>query len=302
MTTLPLNLFVSYAHKDEDLRDQLATHLKLLERQGVISSWHDRKISPGTDWAKDIDENLRTADIVLLLISSDFLASDYCYDEELQQALANHKSGRTRVVPVVLRPCDWTSAPFGNLQALPIAHGAGAKPVTIWDDRDEAFLAIAKGIRQVAQELRTFPSQERLFSPPPESHLLSTLDNLNQTLKTMSDQPQPSKYSFPKAENVQIIEKIDTYNEHNYATPQDLTAAAQDIQQLLDQLASTYAGQPDPAIVTRDVQAALDSNPTLKARLKGALKAGSIETVKAIFNHPAISIPIETIKGFLEAE
>jgi internalin A len=118
----------------------------------------------------------------------------------------------------------------------------------------------------------------------------------------MTDQPQPSKYNFPKAENVQIIEKIDTYNEHNYAAPQDLAEAAQDIQRLLDQLAATYTGQPDPAIVTRDVQAALDSNPTLKARLKGALKAGSIETVKAIFNHPAISIPIETIKGFLEAE
>jgi hypothetical protein len=242
MTTLPLNLFVSYAHKDEDLRDQLATHLKLLERQGVISSWHDRKISPGTDWAKDIDENLRTADIVLLLISSDFLASDYCYDEELQQALANHKNGRTRVVPVVLRPCDWTSAPFGNLQALPIAHGAGAKPVTIWDDRDEAFLAIAQGIRRVAQDLRSDVSDRQSATPSGQLH-----DTVNETSLPMPDQSLPTKYNFLQVDKVQIFEKIDTYNEQrgaekpsNEDSPQSLAGKAQRVQQEIEDLTQVY--------------------------------------------------------------
>jgi TIR domain len=243
MTTLPLNLFVSYAHKDEDLRDQLATHLRLLERQGVISSWHDRKISPGIDWVKDIDENLSTADIVLLLISSDFLASDYCYDEELQQALANHKSGRTRVIPVVLRPCDWTSAPFGNLQALPIAHGTGAKPVTTWDNRDEAFLAIAQGIRRVAQELRADVSDRQSPSSPP----LQLPDTINQTLQTMSDQSLPAKYNFLQVDKVQIFEKVDTYNEQRETAtvldgdfPKSMTGKPQRIQQEIDNLTEVY--------------------------------------------------------------
>ena len=236
------------------------------------------------------------------LVSADFLASDSCYDNELKQALERHHQGSARVIPIILCPCDWTSAPFGKLQALPIAPREGAKPITLWNNQDEAFLAVAQGIRQVAKELGAISSEQR--SPPPASsntQLLSTLDTLNQTLKTMSDQPPASKYNFPKAEKVQIFEKVDTYHEHNYGTAQDLTEAAQDIKSLLDTLSQTY-DRPETAIVTHDVQVALNNDPTLRDRLRSAFKAGGIEAVKALFNHPVISISTETLRGFLEAE
>jgi HEAT repeat protein/energy-coupling factor transporter ATP-binding protein EcfA2 len=148
-TTQSMKLFFSYAHKDEPLRDELAKHISLLKRQNIITDWHDRNITAGTDWAQAIDDNLNTANIILLLISSDFLASDYCYDKEMTRALEHHNQGTARVIPIILRPCDWHSAPFGKLQALP----KDAKPVTKWEDQDEAFTHIAQGIRKAVAEL-----------------------------------------------------------------------------------------------------------------------------------------------------
>ena len=141
----------SYSHKDEELRDQLETHLKLLQRQGVISTWHDRTIMPGDNWAGVIDDNFARADIILLLVSADFLASDYCYELEMQTALERAAQGRATVVPIILRACDWNTAPFGKHQGLP----KDTKPVTSWLNRDEAWNDVAVGIRKVAEELRT---------------------------------------------------------------------------------------------------------------------------------------------------
>ena len=149
----PIEVFFSYAHKDEDLRDELAKHLTLLQRQKVIKAWHDRNISAGTEWKDQIDVHLESAHIILLLISSDFLASDYCYDIEMKRAMDRHQANEARVIPIILRPCDWTSAPFGKLQALP----KDAKPVTTWANRDEAFLNIAQGIRKVVEALHANP-------------------------------------------------------------------------------------------------------------------------------------------------
>jgi hypothetical protein len=141
-------VFFSYSHKDEALRDKLATHLKLLERQGVIQQWHDRQIVAGTEWKGEIDGNLEAAQIILLLISADFLASDYCYDLEMGRALERHDAGSARVIPIVLRSVDnlW-QAPFGKLQALP----TDGKAVTLWDNQDAAFADVAKGIRLAAE-------------------------------------------------------------------------------------------------------------------------------------------------------
>ncbi|MEQ1546982.1 toll/interleukin-1 receptor domain-containing protein [Methyloglobulus sp.] len=94
-------MFYSYSHKDEVLRDELEKHLKLLQRQNVIDSWHDRKIDAGTEWKNTIDDNLETADIILLLISSDFLASDYCIDIEVKRAMEKHKEKSAVVIPVI---------------------------------------------------------------------------------------------------------------------------------------------------------------------------------------------------------
>jgi internalin A len=141
----------SYSHKDEELRDQLETHLKLLQRQGVISTWHDRKILGGEDWSGVIDDNFKRADLILLLVSADFLASDYCYQTEMGMALEREAKGEARVVPVILRACDWKGAPFGKLQGFP----KDMKPVTSWPNRDEAWTDVAAGIRKVAEQLRS---------------------------------------------------------------------------------------------------------------------------------------------------
>ena len=145
-----IELFYAYSHKDEELREQLENHLAPLRREGILADWHDRKIGSGREWKGQIDEHLNTSHVILLLISSDFIASDYCYDVEMTRAIERHESGEARVIPVILRPVDWERSPFGSLQALP----KDGNPVTRWEDRDEAFLDIARGIRQVVEELR----------------------------------------------------------------------------------------------------------------------------------------------------
>jgi tetratricopeptide (TPR) repeat protein len=151
--TKPIELFISYAHRDQRLRDQLETHLSSLKRDGFISTWHDRKIAAGEEWAGVINEHLNTAHIILLLVSSDFTASEYCNDVEVKRALERHTAGEAYVIPIILRRVDWRNAPFGKLQALP----ENAKPVTSWKNRDDAFFNIAQGIRRVVEEQITKP-------------------------------------------------------------------------------------------------------------------------------------------------
>jgi hypothetical protein len=139
-------LFFSYSHKDEGLRDKLEVHLAMLKRQGVIDTWHDRRIVAGDDFAGRIGEELERADIILLLVSPDFLASDYCYDIEMTRAIERHQAGEARVIPVVLRPCDWHDAPFGMLNAAP----KDGKPISTWPDLDEALLDVVKAIKTAA--------------------------------------------------------------------------------------------------------------------------------------------------------
>ncbi|MCY3550974.1 MAG: TIR domain-containing protein [Candidatus Poribacteria bacterium] len=144
-----VKLFYAYSHQDEELRQQLENHLSILRRQKVIIDWHDRKIGAGREWEGEIHEHLNTAHIILLLISSDFLASDYCYDVEMNRALERYNAEEARVIPVILRPVDWKDAPFGRLQALP----RDAKAVTRWENQDEAFVNIARGIRKAVEDL-----------------------------------------------------------------------------------------------------------------------------------------------------
>ncbi len=143
-----IDVFSSYAHEDEELRDELDKHLKALERSGLIRSWNDRRIEPGSEWERVLNENLHTADILLLLISPDFFASDYCYEVELPIAFERHRKQSARAVPVILRPVVWQVAELGKLQALP----KDAKPVILWPSRDAAFVNICEGILQLIVE------------------------------------------------------------------------------------------------------------------------------------------------------
>lgn len=149
MTKHAIEVFYSYAHQDEALRNQLDQHLVALRQQGLISGWHDRKINAGTDWAAEIDRHLRSSQIILLLISSAFIASPYCYGIEMQEALRRHEQGDAVVIPIILRPVDWRGTPFEHLQVLP----KNARPVTSWSSRDAAFLDIAKSIRNAVENL-----------------------------------------------------------------------------------------------------------------------------------------------------
>jgi hypothetical protein len=148
----PIEVFVSYSHnqKDAALREKLGTHLALLKRQGTIDLWHDRRIGAGREWAGAIDEHLNSAAVVLLLVSADFVASDYCYDLEMTRALERHDAGDARVIPVILRPTAWEGAPFARLQALP----ENGRAITKWGNRDEAFTDVVRGIHKAVQEIR----------------------------------------------------------------------------------------------------------------------------------------------------
>src|SRR5438045_5413886 len=116
---MPVEIFCCYAHKDEALLNKLKTHLTPLQREGLIDVWHDRNISAGTEWEREIGQHLNTARIILLLVSPDFIDSDYCYGVEMKRAMERHERGEARVIPVILRPVYWKKAPFGKLQALP---------------------------------------------------------------------------------------------------------------------------------------------------------------------------------------
>lgn len=143
-------VFISYSHKDEALRNELENHLAMLKRDGTIETWHDRRIVAGSSFNAAISESLESADVILLLISAYFLASDYCYDIEMRRALEKHAEGSAVVIPVILRPCDWLSSPFGELRATP----TDGKEVTMFANQDEAFTIIAKDIRIAARRFQ----------------------------------------------------------------------------------------------------------------------------------------------------
>lgn len=144
-----VELLYCYARKDKRLRDQLARHLEPLRRSGEITTWCDHQILGGKEWQKEIDAHLNSADIILLLISSNFMASDYCYHVEMHQALERHEKKEAHVIPIILDPADWQSTPLGALQALP----RDGKPVTTWSNRGQAFLDIVQGIHDVLATL-----------------------------------------------------------------------------------------------------------------------------------------------------
>jgi tetratricopeptide (TPR) repeat protein len=134
-----------YAREDERLRNELEQHLGALKHSGQIITWYDRKILPGADWEQEIDIHFRTSDVILLLISSHFLDSEYCYSVEMQKALEMYKAGTAHVIPIILRPVDWEKTSLGKLQVLP----TDGKPIVTWRDRHAAMLDVIQGIRQV---------------------------------------------------------------------------------------------------------------------------------------------------------
>lgn len=161
-----VRVFVSYAHEDDALRLELRQHLSGLARSGLADVWDDRQIPPGGEWADEIDQRLDQAEVVLLLISPAFIASDYCYRKEMERALERHDApdDPAIVVPVILRACDWQPLSFSRLQALP----REGKPLAEWKDRDAYFKEVAVGLRKLIAEQRGARTEVPTSPEPPE--------------------------------------------------------------------------------------------------------------------------------------
>lgn len=149
--------FVSYSHRDEKSLARLHTHLAMLRREGLITTWYDREILAGDNIDREVDVHLKSSELFLALLSPDFLASNYCYEREMEVALKRHEEGSLRVVPIVLEPCDWKSSPLGILKALP----KDGKPISLWANENVAYLDVTTELRRLlrgAGELHNEPT------------------------------------------------------------------------------------------------------------------------------------------------
>lgn len=190
-----LTVFISYTHADEELRRQLDVHLAGLRRQGVVDIWHDRKILAGQEFANEIDGALSTAHIILLLVSADFINSDYCFSIEMTEAMRRHERHEAIVIPVILRACDWHDLPFGKLRATP----TDGKPVRLFADLDSAFLEIVRDIKAAA--LQTADSER---SP--------------RAGKGRSTSPSPVLRDSPRSGNLRIRATFSDYDRDQFRT------------------------------------------------------------------------------------
>jgi TIR domain len=163
-----VKVFFCYAHEDELLLKKLKIQLTSMQRQGLVEMWHDRDINAGTEWEQEISGRLNAAQIILLLVSPDFMASDYCYSKEMQRALERHHREEAYVIPIILRPVHWKDV-LGSIQALP----TNGKPVISWHSPDEAFFNIADGIRKVVEEIAKHPLSQMFQSSEQSKRVLS---------------------------------------------------------------------------------------------------------------------------------
>lgn len=187
-------VFFSYSHEDEELRNRLEKHLALLKRQGLVEAWYDRRILAGSDLDEAISANLESADIILLLVSADFLASDYCYSREMERAMERHAAREAVVIPVILKPCDWHSAPFGKLLATP----RDGKAVTSWANVEEALADVAGHIRRRVEDANR---QSGKASSTP-----------GRPAAALAQSPAPA---FPRSSNLRLKQE---FNEHDRDT------------------------------------------------------------------------------------
>ena len=146
-----MRVFISYSHADEAVLRRLHTHLAMLQREGSISEWHDRAILAGDKIDQVIDDELGRADIFLPLVSPDFLASHYCYDREMLQAIEQQEKRRTRIVPVIVEQCDWLNSPLKIYKAVP----RDGKPIAEWTNQNNALYDVVSELRKIIDAQRS---------------------------------------------------------------------------------------------------------------------------------------------------
>lgn len=138
-------VFFSYSQHDRSFLIDFQKHLSALVRQGKLQLWDDTKILPGEEWDKIIKQELANADIILLLVSNNFFATDYIWKVEITHALERHKCKEAIVIPIILSPCDWTSSCFSHLNALPLK----GNPITTYSNHHIAWMEVVKGIHSI---------------------------------------------------------------------------------------------------------------------------------------------------------
>lgn len=260
----PLRLFYSYSHRDENYRNELAKHLRLLERKGVLTCWHDRRISPGDEWKGQIDENLKNADIILLLVSPDFIASDYCYDIELEHAMQSHSIGKARVIPVIIRAVNWHDTPFGILQALP----SDGRPVSTWDNQDIAWTDVEKGIRAVIHEItQSINARQSILAEPSKREAVSDFSDSEQRV---ASNKQARALTDTKTREIELTIDID-FDKYT----------DQDKEQLLNAIASLLKIKDSELKIKKirrgSIKITLEMSAELAELLYEAVKAGGLK-------------------------
>jgi archaellum component FlaC len=199
-------VFISYAHEDLKHYKRLDKSLATLKQTKLLTCWYDGKILAGQEWDKLIQDQLDKCQIILLLVSPDFLASDYCQKIEITRAIERHEMNEARVIPIILRPCLWTNTPFAKLQALP----SQGKPVTKWETQDDAFLNIVQGIQQSVGELKELSQKvtNSKGNSQPDNQDLESIKNLWNQL----DQEEKEIMNKLRQINILIIKKDDNNN------------------------------------------------------------------------------------------
>jgi hypothetical protein len=255
-----ITVFTSYSHRDEEMRQSLERHLSSLVREDIIELWADRAVDAGGKWAESIDSRLEHSDVVLLLISDNFLSSDYCYDVEMKRAIERHDNGDAVVVPVILKPSDWQTSPFARFQALP-RH---AKPITTWRNRNDAFADVAKEIRRLANTMRGAEQSEST----------EYQDNAAAPSSSYSNDPPNSVITDTASTDIELV--IDTdFASFDEKKKQRLLAA---IGKLLE------VGEGIKVISKRQgsVRLTLRLSPEQAERLLWAAKAGELSDVAVV--------------------
>jgi hypothetical protein len=153
-----MKIFVSYSHRDDGTLERLKAHLSPLRRTGRIETWYDREIRAGGEIDGEISKELEACDIVFLMISPDFLNSDYCMDTEMTRAMERHDEGTARVIPIIVEDCYWKSTPFKTLKALP----KDGKPISNWTNENTAFLNIVEEIARILDDTDRMPLSAKI--------------------------------------------------------------------------------------------------------------------------------------------
>ena len=155
-----LHLFFSFVKQDQSYLDEIEKGLTMLKRQGYISIWDERMISAGAEWRREVEEHLDLADIILLLISQDYLNSDFSYEIELKRAMERYNAGGVRIIPILINPCDWKQSPFSQLQVLP----KNLKSVSEWQDQQAAIRDIVKNVQIAVEEILIGRDTKRILT------------------------------------------------------------------------------------------------------------------------------------------